>query len=109
MGHLNLPKPIAAYFHADMRDSEAVARCFHPAAVVQDDGKTYCGHRAIACWGSDAAAKYSYTSEALELRRDNGRYIVRSRVAGNFPGSPVELALSFRVHRGKIAALEVTA
>jgi hypothetical protein len=28
MSKLNLPEPIAAYFDADKRDGEAVARCF---------------------------------------------------------------------------------
>lgn len=44
---LNLPEPIAAYFDADKRDSEAIARCFTKDAVVKDEGHTYNGILAI--------------------------------------------------------------
>jgi hypothetical protein len=43
MTDLNLPEPIAAYFDADKRDGEAVARCFTKQAVVKDEGQTYSG------------------------------------------------------------------
>jgi hypothetical protein len=33
MTDLNLPEPIAAYFKADLRDGEAVVRCFTKQAV----------------------------------------------------------------------------
>jgi hypothetical protein len=33
--------------------------------------------------------------------------VVRSRVTGNFPGSPVNLRYRFRLERGLIASLEI--
>ena len=107
MTDLNLPEPIAAYFNADKRDGEAVARCFTKQAVVKDEGRTHSGLAAIKAWKAAASAKYSYTSEPLAVEQKDGRYIVTSRLTGNFPGSPANLRYAFRLERGKIARLEI--
>jgi hypothetical protein len=108
MTDLKLPEPIAAYFDADKRDGEAVARCFTKHAVVTDEGRTHSGPTAIKAWTTEASAKYSYTSEPFAMEQEDGRYIIASRLTGNFPGSPVDLRLVFRLERGKIASLEIT-
>ena len=108
MPRQNLPEPIAAYFAADQRDGEAVARCFTLQAVVKDEEQTHSGPTAIAAWKTAASAKYSYTSEPLTLQQQDGRYIINTRVTGNFPGSPVELRFIFSLERGRIAFLEIT-
>ena len=105
---LTLPEPIAAYFNADKRDGEAIARCFTTRAIVKDEGQTHCGPAAIKAWKTEASAKYSYTSEPLAVEQRDGRYIVRSRLTGNFPGSPVDFRFIFNLERGKIASLEIT-
>ena len=107
MSNLNLPEPIAAYFDADKRDGEAVARCFTSQGVVEDEGQTHSGPAAIKAWKTAAAARYSYTSEPLAVEQKDGRYIVMSRLTGNFPGSPVNLRFSFRLERGKIVSLQI--
>ena len=107
MTHLNLPEPIAAYFDADKRDAEAVARCFTKQAVVKDEGQTHTGIAAIEAWKSAASAKYTYTTEPLAVDEKDGGYVVTSRLTGNFPGSPVNLRFAFRVEHGKIASLEL--
>jgi len=108
MTELKLPEPIAAYFNADKSDGEAIARCFTKQAVVKDERQTHTGPAAIKAWKTEASAKYSYTSEPFALERRDGRYIVTSRLTGNFPGSPVDLRFDFRLERGKIASLEIT-
>lgn len=109
MTHLELPQPIADYFDADRRDGAAVARCFTNQAVVKDEGQTYYGPAAIEAWKAAASLKYAYTSKPFSMEQDkDGRYIVTSRLTGNFPGSPVDLRLTFRLERGKIAYLEIT-
>jgi SnoaL-like domain len=105
---VTLPDPIATYFAADRRDSEAIARCFTPDAVVKDDGHTYTGIMAIKQWKAATADKYTYTSEPFALERRDGMAIVTSRLTGNFPGSPVDLRFFFRLERGRIASLEIT-
>ena len=105
---LMLPDPIAAYFAADPQNPEALARCFTAQAVVKDEGHTHLGLDAIKAWKAAASAKYSYTSEPTALEQSEGCHIVTSRVAGNFPGSPVDLRYRFRLERGLIAALEIS-
>lgn len=107
MTKLNLPEPIAAYFEADKRDGEAVARCFTNQGVVKDEGQTHSGPAAIKAWKTAASAKYSYISEPFAVEQKEGRYIVTSRLIGNFPGSPVNLQFSFHLERGKIASLVI--
>lgn len=108
MSKLNLPEPIAAYFDADQRDGEAVARCFTERAVVEDEGQSHSGHAAIKAWKSAASRKYSYTCEPFAQEQKEGRTIVKTRLIGNFPGSPVDLHFVFRLERGKIVHLEIT-
>ena len=105
---LDLPEPIAAYFHADQRDGDAVARCFTKQAVVEDEGQTHCGLDAIRAWKIAASAKYAYTSVPFAVELKDGRHTVTSRLTGNFPGSPIDLRYLFRLEHGKIARLEIT-
>lgn len=107
MSVLNLPEPIAAYFEADRHGGGAVARCFTKNAVVKDEGHTHSGLAAIMAWKTAASARYSYTSEPIALEQKDGRYIVTSRLTGNFPGSPVDLRYAFGLERGRIAFLEI--
>ncbi|HVS24697.1 MAG TPA: nuclear transport factor 2 family protein [Gammaproteobacteria bacterium] len=109
MTRLDIPEAIAAYFDADKRDPEVVASCFTSRGVVKDEGKKHAGRTAIKKWKAAASAKYSYTSEPIAVERSDGRYIVTSRLTGNFPGSPIDLRYAFRLERGKIASLEITA
>jgi hypothetical protein len=76
---------------------------------VKDEGQTYAGAEAIKAWKAAASAAYSYTVEPFALEQRGSSQVVRSRVTGNFPGSPVDLQYHFRLERGLIASLEVTA
>jgi len=105
---IKLPDPIAAYFAADKGDSEAVGLCFTENAVVKDEGHTYNGLAAIKQWKTDSSNKYTYTVEHFACEEMDGNTTVTSRVAGNFPGSPVDLRYSFHLDGSKIASLEIT-
>jgi len=109
MKDLNLPEPIAAYFHADSQGAAAVARCFTRDGVVLDEGHTHAGAAAIEAWKTDAAARYSYSATPHALEQHGRSYLVTSTVAGNFPGSPLDLRYAFTLERGKIARLEIGA
>lgn len=109
MNTLMLPEPIAAYFAADQQNPDALARCFTRQAVVKDEGHTHTGVAAIKAWKAAASAQYSYTTQPFALQQEQGFQVVRSHVAGNFPGSPVDLRYRFRLERGLIASLEITA
>jgi SnoaL-like domain len=104
---IELSRPIAAYFAADKRDGEAIARCFTENGVVTDEGHTYRGRSAIQQWKADASTKYDYISEPFASEERDGKTIVTSRLTGNFPGSPVNLRFFFKLEGEKIAALEI--
>lgn len=108
MNTLTLPEPIAAYFAAE-HNPEALARCFTPQAVMKDDGHTYTGIDAITAFMAEASAKYGATSAPFAIEREEGFQRVRANVSGNFPGSPIVLSYRFRLERGLIASLEITA
>jgi hypothetical protein len=108
MRDLNLPEPIAAYFEADRRGADAIARCFTKDGVVMDEGRTHTGVAAIEAWKRAATAQYSYIAEPFALEKKDRKHIVTARVTGNFPGSPVDLQFAFTLDRGKIATLEIT-
>jgi hypothetical protein len=104
---MSLDLPIAAYFAADKIGGDAVAACFTEAAVVKDEHRTYSGRDAIAAWKTAAQAKYNYTSEPIAVEHKNAKTVVTCRLAGDFPGSPVDLRYLFVLEGDKIAALEI--
>lgn len=108
MRYWSLPESIAAYFEADSRDGDAVARCFSNEGVVIDEGRAHAGPAAIKAWKTAASAQFSYITEPLALEKKDRKYIVTSRVTGDFPGSPVDLQFIFTLERGKIGSLEIT-
>jgi hypothetical protein len=107
MKDLGLPEPIAAYFEADRRDGRAVARCFTTDGMVVDEGRTHAGFAAIEAWKTAASTQFPYITEPFALEKKDHKYIVTSRVTGDFPGSPVNLQYTFTLERGKIASLEI--
>lgn len=109
MSPLILPDPIAAYFAADRQSADAVSRCFTSQGVVKDEGQTHIGPDAIRAWKQSTTAAYGYTSEPFAVEHKDGVHVVTSRVAGSFPGSPIDLRYGFRLERGLIASLEITA
>ena len=102
---INLPKPIAAYFAAE--DAGALARCFASNGVVHDEGRSFTGKAAIERWNAAARAKYHHTVVPLSATDGDGAIVVLCRVAGEFPGSPVELQHVFRLDDEAIASLEI--
>ena len=107
MKDLSLPEPIEAYFAADKLGAQPVARCFTNDGVVLDEGRTHAGLAAIEAWKTAASAQLSYSAEPFALEKKDRKYIVTSRVTGDFPGSPVDLQYTFTLERGKIASLEI--
>ncbi|AHE55717.1 nuclear transport factor 2 family protein [Sphingomonas sanxanigenens] len=105
-----LPKPIADYFAADAaKDADGVARCFSDEAIVRDEGHAYSGRDAIRQWKTASSQKYSYTVEPVAIAMEGDRTVVTGHVAGDFPGSPVDLRYGFTLDGGKIAGLEIVA
>ena len=105
---LDLPKPVAEYFAADhTRDAQTLARCFVDDGIVQDEGGTFRGTKAIRDWSAAAREKYHHAVEPLSAIERDGATIVAGRVAGDFPGSPVTLDHVFRLEGDRILSLEI--
>jgi len=104
-----LPEPIAAYFAADTQGPDEVARCFTPKGVVKDERQTHTGREAVKAWKAESSTRYTYTNDPFSIELVDGIHVVWSHTAGSFPGSPIDLRFAFRLERGLIASLAITA
>jgi hypothetical protein len=104
-----LPQPIAAYVAAaNAQDVDAVTGCFTVSAVVHDEKQDRHGIAAIRAWAEEVSEKYRPTVEMFGAAETDGETILlRGRVSGNFPGSPIELRYAFKLKGGKIERLEI--
>jgi len=105
---IQLPNPIERYIEiANSGTSEAVAECFAADAIVHDEGQTYEGVPAIKHWMAATKREYGHTIAALELAERGGKSVLKVRLAGSFPGSPITVNFSFVLADGKIHSLEI--
>jgi len=104
---IDLPKPISDYYDADRKDSTSVADCFTDDAVVTDENKTHVGRNAILDWKKATTTAFTYAVEPFSVCEEDGKTMVTAHVAGDFPGSPVDLRYFFTFRDGKIASLEI--
>jgi ketosteroid isomerase-like protein len=103
-----VPEPLAAYFAAtNAHDLDAMLAPFAPTAIVKDDGQEMRGTPAIREWIRQTKEKYRHTVAVLAVKEKDGSTIVTGRVAGNFPGSPVNLRYDVTVDAGKISRLMI--
>jgi hypothetical protein len=103
-----LAQPVADYIAAaNSHDIDAVTACFSRTAMVHDEKRERRGIAAIREWVVEVTEKYRPTVEVLGVAERDGRTVVRAKVSGNFPGSPVELRYAFTVTGGKIDRLEI--
>jgi hypothetical protein len=105
---LQLPVPIERYLQiANSGTPEAVPECFAADAIVRDEGQTYQGVAAIRNWMAATKKKYDHTVTPLELAERGGQSILKARLAGSFPGSPITVNFNFVLAGGKIRALAI--
>jgi hypothetical protein len=107
MSSVTLPPLIDTYFEADRLDPISVVRLFSAEAVVKDESHTYHGTDAIRRWRAEAAAKYTYTCQPLEVSQQGNRFRVNCHLEGSFPGSPIELGFCFEIENDQITSLEI--
>src|SRR6185436_5451346 len=94
-----LPRPVADYVAgANAQDADTVTACFSEGAIVRDEGQTRQGISAIREWVEEVSRKYRPTVEVIDAAEKDGRTIVRGRVSGDFPGSPIELHYAFTLN-----------
>ena len=114
----DIPAPVADYLAAKVDDHvEAVLKNFADDAVVHDEGKDHVGIPAIRDWAAERSLRSEHRSEistryrlertVVETHRSGAAAVVLVRVAGNFPGSPVDLHHHFTVSEDRITALTI--
>jgi hypothetical protein len=107
---IQLLPPIDQYVKIENSgDVEALAECFAPNATVRDEGQTYEGLDAIKKWKAETKKKYGHSITPLEVVDRNGKIVLKARLTGSFPGSPVTVGFSFVVKDGRIVSLEIGA
>ena len=103
-----LPEPLATYFAAaNAANTPKAALCFALDAVVVDEAQPRKGTAEIAAWIAESHAAYDYTATPTAIAETGGVTRVTATVAGNFPGSPIDLDYLFRIQEGKIRHLEI--
>ncbi len=105
---IDLPVPISTYFNAkNALDIEATLAAFADTAKVHDEKHDYVGRPAIRDWIDSTTRKYRFTATPTAIDRQGDATIVTALVAGNFPGSPVELRYRFEISGDRIVGLEI--
>jgi len=105
---MHLPPPIDLYVKVENSgDVEALSECFAPDATVRDEGQTYRGLAAIKAWKAETKRKYRHTVTPLEVANRDGKTVLKARLTGNFPGSPVIVGFAFVLKHDRIVSLEI--
>jgi hypothetical protein len=103
-----LPTPIDLFLSSEnTHDLEALADCFAAPATVSDEGQTMQGLKAITAWRLETGKKYRHTVDPVAVTAGAGKTIVRTKLTGDFPGSPITRDFVFTLEGDKIAALEI--
>jgi SnoaL-like protein len=101
---IQLPPAIDLYVKAENAgDVQAMSECFAPNATVRDEGRTYEGLAAIKEWKAETKRKYKHAVAPLEITGT----VLKAKLSGSFPGSPVILEFRFVLGGGKIVSLEI--
>ncbi|WP_269537846.1 nuclear transport factor 2 family protein [Cerasicoccus fimbriatus] len=104
----HLPKPVAEYIEAVNRfDAAAAAACFTSEATVHDEGGDHVGAAAIECWVAKTSHRYRPHATITNVQGFGEKLRMAVKVAGDFPGSPIELDYELRVSDGKILELSI--
>lgn len=70
------------------------------------DGNRFTVRDAIRMWISNASSQYRYTVDPIAFSKEGDRVVVTSHLAGNIPGSPVDLRYIFTLEGNMIVELE---
>jgi ketosteroid isomerase-like protein len=103
------PDVITRYFAAQSaRDFDTLLTLFADDATVIDEGQTRRGANEIRAWREDVASVYEYSTELTSLEAiDEGIYVARVHLEGNFPGGTVDLRYRFMLDGDSIWRLEI--
>lgn len=105
---MDMPDIVNMYFDADSRgDADTLLHTFAMEAVVEDERARHRGAVAIREWWVAAKEATHYVAEPVESTVDGNKAVVRAKVSGSFPGSPLVLTHAFTIKDDKIVRLEI--
>lgn len=105
---MNLPKVVEDLVTAQNNfDSAAYANCFSETAVVFDEGNTHRGRNEIEHWIDDANKRYKAVMEPVEFEENESKIILKAKVSGNFPGSPIVMTYHVQTANELIQSLKI--
>ena len=105
---IQVPAPIEHYIQIENSGAlEAVPECFATDAIVRDEGQTFEGVAAIKNWMAATRKKYGHTVAPLEFTEHGDQSVLKARLAGSFPNSPITVNFNFALAGGKIRSLEI--
>src|ERR1700694_5359874 len=85
---ISAPDVITRYFAAQAaRDFDTLVTLFADDAIVIDEGKSRRGTKEIRAWRENVASVHEYTTDLVGVETaDEGEYVARVHLEGNFPG-----------------------
>ncbi len=106
---ISVPDTILRYLSAAAAgDLDGLMACFADDATVTDEGHLYKGVAAIREWRERVASAFDYTVEVLSTESVGpNRWVVKTRLEGNFPGSPADLAFRFQLYGDLVGDLTI--
>lgn len=106
--NMELPSAVIVYFEiSNGADPARVADCFKDDAIVIDERKQYRGLEAIEFWQRQVREASAFKVTPLEVSGSALRLMVKARVEGEFPGSPLQLGHLFGLDNDRIVSLEI--
>ena len=106
---IELPSTIARFIEAsNARDLDRAVGCFASDAMVEDEGRTHRGVEEVRAWKRETEERFVYTFEPNAVESRDGHTVVTGTLAGNFPGSPVELKYDFTLAGDAITSLRIS-
>jgi predicted phage tail protein len=70
-------------------------------------GNDHQGQQAIQSWAEQTSSQYRICQTPKAAQEEGGATLVTADVAGDFPGSPIELTVRFVTDDGKIRDLKI--
>lgn len=103
-----LPSAVARYLRGAIDDRPSTLDAFAPNARITDEGRDHEGIDAVRDWLNSAGSEYTYTTTYLGQRADRpDRWVIRTRIEGDFPGGVADLRYRFTLDGDRIAELVI--
>ena len=103
-----LSPPISTYFETrNAHEGARTAALFTADGRVHDERQDHQGREAIQSWAEQTSGQYNMTQTPKAVQKEGGATLVTTEVAGDFPGSPIELSFRFVTQGENIRDLKI--